>query len=131
MKQQDKTFTKKQQTKKAYNPVEIKTVFYEENGVKLSHAVDHKKGWCGIGLQLADSEKTNVYLNVEEVFNIITPISTKSGLGKKDLVNGAKARKAYATFKEKTLPGSTYISYFIMLARQAKERQKKQQKSNQ
>lgn len=127
MKQQNKTFTKKTTNKKTpYNPVEVKTVFYEENGVKLSHAVDHKKGWCGIGLQLPDSEKTAVYLSVEDVFNIITPISTKSGLGEKDLVNGAKARKSYSTFKERALPGSTYISYFIMLARQAKERQKKQ-----
>nr|DAS83487.1 MAG TPA: hypothetical protein [Caudoviricetes sp.] len=125
---QQKPYTKKhQQQQKPYNPIEIKTVFYEENGVKLSHAVDHKKGWCGFGLQLPNSDKTEVYLSIEEVFKIITAKSTKSGLGDKDLVDGGKARKAYATYKEKALPGSTYISYFIFLAKQAKERQKKQQ----
>ena len=123
---QQKTFTKKQQPRKPYNPIEIKTIFYEENGVKLSHAVDHKKGWCGFGLQLPESNKTEVYLSIEEVFNIITPISSKSGLGDKDLVNANVARRAFAQFKEKALPGSTYISYFILLAKQAKDRQKNQ-----
>ena len=124
---QQKSYTKKHQQQKPYNPIEIKTVFYEKNGVKLSHAVDHKKGWCGFGLQLPNSDKTEVYLSIEEIFKIITAKSTNSGLGEKDLVDGGKARKAYATYKEKALPGSTYISYFIFLAKQAKERQKKQQ----
>lgn len=125
-KQKNKPFNKKQQHQKPYNPVEVKTVFYEENGVKLSHAVDHKKGWSGFGLQLPNSNKVEVYLNIEDVFKIITAKSTNSGLAEKDLVNGGKARKSYATFKERALPGSTYISYFIYLAKQAKERQKKQ-----
>lgn len=125
-KQQNKPFNKKQQPRKPYNPIEIKTVFYEENGVKLSHAVDHKKGWCGFGLQLPESDKTEVYLSIEEVFKIITAKSV--GLGEKDLVDGGKARRAFATFKEKALPGSTYISYFILLAKQAKKRQKAQKK---
>lgn len=108
----NKNFHKKKQFKhkKPYNPIEIKTIIYQEGQYKIVHLIEHEKGWVGYGLVINEKVEL-VTLDIEKIFDVLTP-NSRGDSTKEDLVNSAKARIHYTTFKETVLPKSTYLSQY-------------------